>query len=103
MAIWLASFLGRYRIIIDFHNYGYTILNLAIKNKAVMAVATWYEHFFARKASAFLCVSDQMKQDLKDKWNIEAITLYDRPVRELRPPTSINKDVFLKKYNQPKI
>lgn len=44
-----------------------------------------------------------MREDLKQNWNIEATTLYDRPIKELCPNSFINKNIFLKKYNQPKI
>jgi beta-1,4-mannosyltransferase len=70
MAIWLASFLGKYQIFIDFHNYGFTILNLNIKNRTVIKLAKLYEQFFARKANKFFCVSDLMRADLKANWNI---------------------------------
>ena len=80
MAIWLASIVKRYKIVIDFHNYGYTILALNVKNKMIIKVAKWYEHFFGKKCSKAFCVSDYMKEDLKKNWNIEATTLYDRPL-----------------------
>ena len=41
-AIWLASFVGRFQIYIDFHNYGYTILQLKVKNKIVNWFAKKY-------------------------------------------------------------
>jgi len=53
--------------------------------------------FFGRTAVKAFCVSDKMKEDLKDNWNIDAITLYDRPLK--RPSVEINKEVFFKKYN----
>lgn len=71
-----------------------------IKNKFIIAFATWYEKYFSNKANKFLCVSDQMKQDLKNNWGINAITLYDRPLKQASPKLSINKDVFLNKYNE---
>lgn len=79
-AIWLASLFSRFKIYIDFHNYGFTILQLNIKNKIVVRLAALYERIFARRANKFFCVSDQMKADLKSKWGIDAITLYDRPL-----------------------
>jgi len=41
-AIWLASFIGKYKIYIDFHNYGYTILNLSVKNHFIIKLAKIY-------------------------------------------------------------
>jgi hypothetical protein len=42
-----------------------------------------------------------MKLDLKNNWNIDAVTMYDRPVRQVAQ--TANKDAFLEKYNQRKI
>jgi beta-1,4-mannosyltransferase len=60
-ALWLASFIGRYQIYIDVHNYGYTILNLSIKNPLIIKLAQAYERFFGKKAKKAFCVSDKMK------------------------------------------
>ena len=57
-AIWLTSFIARYKIVIDFHNYGYTILNMNIKNQVIIRLAICYEKYFARKAHYSFCVSD---------------------------------------------
>lgn len=61
-------------------------------------MAALYERVFARKASAFFCVSDQMKNDLKQNWGIEATTLYDRPLQ--KEQLNVNKNLFLEKYKQ---
>jgi beta-1,4-mannosyltransferase len=95
-AIWLASFVAKYQVYIDFHNYGYTILNLNVKNRLIIKLATIYEKFFSRKAKRFFCVSDEMKKDLKNNWNIDAITLYDRPLE--KEQLTVNKNLFLEKY-----
>lgn len=39
-----------------------------------------------------------MKNDLKNNWKIDAITLYDRPLE--KEQLTVNKNLFLKKYNQ---
>ena len=51
-----------------------------VKNPFLIKLATWYEKFFSRKADKFFCVSNRMKEDLKNNWNINANTLYDRPL-----------------------
>lgn len=96
-ALWLASLFGKYKIYIDFHNYGYTILNLSIKNWYIIKFAQLYEKFFGRRAVKTFCVSDKMKEDLKQNWGIEAITLYDRPLK--KSSAFINREVFFKKYS----
>lgn len=60
-AIWLASFIGKYKIYIDFHNYGYTILNLRVKNRFLIKIAELYEKFFGKKAVKSFCVSEKMQ------------------------------------------
>lgn len=97
-AIWLASFVAKYKIYIDFHNYGYTILNLNVKNRFVIKLATMYEKYFSRKAKQFFCVSEEMRKDLKENWGIDAITLYDRPLE--KEQLTVVKNLFLEKYQQ---
>jgi beta-1,4-mannosyltransferase len=41
-AIWLTSFIAFYKIYIDFHNYGYTILALKIRNRIINKIAEKY-------------------------------------------------------------
>lgn len=88
-AIWLASFVGRYKVYIDFHNYGYTILSLKVKNKIINWCAQRYEKLFGRRCSRAFCVSDAMREDLKLNWGISATPLYDRPLENFCP-TSVN-------------
>lgn len=98
MAIWLATLTSRTKIVIDFHNYGFTILRLNIKNKLVLGVAQAYEKYFSRKAHRFLCVSDKMQEDLRDNWDIPAVTLYDRPLQ--RSYRKEQQEGLLEKYGQ---
>ncbi len=56
--------LKKIKFLIDFHNYGFTILNLSMKNKLVIKLVKWYEKFFGSKADFAFCVSDKMKADL---------------------------------------
>lgn len=60
-AIWLTSLFAFYKVYIDFHNYGYTILALRIKNKIVCKLAEKYEKFFGKKHFRSFCVSDAMQ------------------------------------------
>jgi len=40
--VWVAARLRRFKMIVDFHNYGYTILKMGIKNRIVLALAEKY-------------------------------------------------------------
>jgi len=54
----ILGFLKRTKVIIDFHNYGFTILNLNVKNKLIIWLAKKYEMIFGRWADYNLCVSN---------------------------------------------
>ncbi|MBN3303900.1 ALG1 mannosyltransferase, partial [Amia calva] len=77
---WLVCSVRGSRFIIDWHNYGYTIMALAHGQRhPVVRIAKWYERFFGRFSSHNLCVTRAMKEDLRSNWNIKATTLYDKP------------------------
>jgi beta-1,4-mannosyltransferase len=77
---WLAAARHRAQFIIDWHNYGYTILALSQGPRhPLVRVARAYERFWGRKASGGFCVTSAMQQDLATGWGITATVLYDRP------------------------
>ncbi|XP_019642059.1 PREDICTED: chitobiosyldiphosphodolichol beta-mannosyltransferase-like [Branchiostoma belcheri] len=77
---WLVCLLRGTRFLIDWHNYGYTILGLALSPKhPLLMFSKWYEGFFGTLSSGNLCVTNAMKKDLLAKWGIRAVTMYDRP------------------------
>lgn len=71
---YLYCVLTRTRLILDWHNYTYTILALGLpggeKNR-FCRIAKWIERWFGSKADANFCVTKAMKQDLADNWNIK--------------------------------
>ncbi|XP_031421481.1 chitobiosyldiphosphodolichol beta-mannosyltransferase [Clupea harengus] len=76
----LVSILRGTKFIIDWHNYGYTIMALTHGQRhPIVQVAKWYEKFFGRFSSYNLCVTKAMKEDLLKNWSIKATTLYDKP------------------------
>jgi beta-1,4-mannosyltransferase len=52
--------LNKSEIIIDWHNYGYSILRVNHVNKLLVALGKVYEMFFARCGDHHLCVSRAM-------------------------------------------
>uniref|UniRef100_A0A8C7PNC5 Beta-1,4-mannosyltransferase n=1 Tax=Oncorhynchus mykiss TaxID=8022 RepID=A0A8C7PNC5_ONCMY len=77
---WLVCGLRGSRFIIDWHNYGYTIMALSHgPDHPIVRLAQWYEQLFGRFSSHNLCVTNAMKEDLQNNWNIRATTLYDKP------------------------
>uniref|UniRef100_A0A672FJN2 Chitobiosyldiphosphodolichol beta-mannosyltransferase n=1 Tax=Salarias fasciatus TaxID=181472 RepID=A0A672FJN2_SALFA len=93
---WLVCVLRGSRLIVDWHNYGYTIMALSHgPAHPVVRLARWYEHFFGPLASDNLCVTNAMKEDLQENWNIRATTLYDRPASIFREtPLRLQHELF---------
>ncbi|XKL63012.1 hypothetical protein PGB90_005376 [Kerria lacca] len=77
---WIYCKIFRAKLIIDWHNYAYTILSLSINHSnPLVKFSRVYECYIGQLAHSNLCVTEAMKKDLKTKWNINAITLYDKP------------------------
>lgn len=98
-AVWVVSILCQSHFIIDWHNYGFTILALGVKNSEhlLVRIAKWYEFFFGSMSSSNLCVTQAMQKDLWEQWGIRAITLYDRPpVRFHAMDLSVQHKLFQK-------
>lgn len=86
-------FLRNTRLVIDWHNFGYSILALRLTAKhPLVRISEWYEGFFsAHGVHAHFCVTNAMSRVLKDKWGIEnALPLHDRPA-EIYQPLSIEQ------------
>jgi len=79
-AIYICSiicFIRRTTFIIDWHNYGYSILQVNKRNRILVTVAGFYESFYGKCAKMNFCVSDKMRQHLKESMGIDAIALPD--------------------------
>ena len=88
----VAALIARLRgakLIIDWHNYGYTMLALRLgAGHALVRLARAYEKALARVADHHFCVSQAMGRDLEVSWGLKAPrVLYDRP-RAAMPPLS---------------
>ena len=81
---WLASRLRSARFVIDWHNYGWSILALKLGARhPLVRLARRFEVFFGRRADAALCVSKAMQNDLETKWGIaHTKCLYDQPTKQ---------------------
>ncbi|KAK5600768.1 hypothetical protein CRENBAI_010432 [Crenichthys baileyi] len=95
---WVVCILRGSTFIIDWHNYGYTIMALSLgASHPVVRLAKWYEHLFGPLASHSLCVTNAMKGDLLKNWGIKATTLYDRPASIFREtPLDLQHELFVR-------
>jgi beta-1,4-mannosyltransferase len=74
------SLLRGSQLVIDWHNYGYTILALGLgPHHPLVRVYRFYEKFCGRLSAANICVTDAMRRDLLANWNVRAATMHDRP------------------------
>jgi beta-1,4-mannosyltransferase len=55
---------GRTKLIIDWHNYGFSILRVNQANRAIVWIAKVYEVYVGKFAWKHLTVSEAMKRDL---------------------------------------
>ncbi|KAM6080358.1 chitobiosyldiphosphodolichol beta-mannosyltransferase isoform 3-T3 [Theristicus caerulescens] len=95
---WVACLFWRSKLIIDWHNYGYTIMSLSHgRNHPLVQIAKWYERLFGRLSDYNLCVTNAMKEDLWVNCNIKAITLYDRPAPYFKEtPLELQHQLYMK-------
>lgn len=79
LVVWLAARLRASKMIIDWHNFGYTVLGMSLGGAhPLVKVSTAYERFFAGRADGHLCVTQAMSQWLKEQWGVSATVLYDK-------------------------
>lgn len=87
----ITCFLRQTRLIIDWHNFGYSILALKLgQNHPLVKLSLWYEKTFCKSTTAHLCVTDAMGLVLKKDFAIQApiLPLHDRPASHFHPITN---------------
>ncbi|XP_030847257.1 chitobiosyldiphosphodolichol beta-mannosyltransferase-like [Strongylocentrotus purpuratus] len=96
---WFACKVYGSKFVVDMHNYGYTILGITLgKTHPLVRFGEKFERFFGRQADGHFCVTEAMKTDLMDNWQIKRpITLYDRPAAKFREtPIEEQHELFTK-------
>jgi beta-1,4-mannosyltransferase len=80
LAAWIAARMRRVLLVVDWHNYGYTMLALQVgASHALTRLAAGHEGWMARRAARHFCVSKAMQADLARRFGVRAEVLYDRP------------------------
>ncbi|XP_041362598.1 chitobiosyldiphosphodolichol beta-mannosyltransferase-like [Gigantopelta aegis] len=93
---WVVCLIRSSFLVIDWHNYGYTILGLSLGPRhPLVKFSNWYEKFFGRFAYINFCVTNAMRNDLRTNWNISAITLYDKaPEHFKKTPVDVQHHLY---------
>ncbi|OQE43377.1 hypothetical protein PENCOP_c003G03508 [Penicillium coprophilum] len=84
----IVCFLRQTKLIIDWHNFGYSILALKLgQSHPLVQMSMSYEKVFCKYATAHLCVTNAMKSVLKRDFNLQApvLPLHDRPASHFNP------------------
>nr|XP_048289095.1 chitobiosyldiphosphodolichol beta-mannosyltransferase isoform X2 [Myodes glareolus] len=95
---WLVGCICGSKLVIDWHNYGYSIMGLVHGPlHPIVLLAKWYEKFFGRLSHLNLCVTSAMREDLAENWHIRAVTVYDKPASFFKEtPLDQQHELFMK-------
>ncbi|XP_074317204.1 UDP-glycosyltransferase TURAN [Silene latifolia] len=98
IAVKWASWLRHSVLIVDWHNFGYTLLGLSLgRGSRFVAVYRWFEKHYGQLADGSLCVTKAMQHELAQNWGIKATVLYDQPPEFFHPSSLLEKHkLFLK-------
>ncbi|KAH6837261.1 UDP-Glycosyltransferase superfamily protein [Perilla frutescens var. hirtella] len=81
-----ASWLRQSAFIVDWHNFGYTLLALSLgRSSLFVMIYRWIEKHYGKMAHSSLCVTRAMQHELSLNWGIKATVLYDQPPEFFRP------------------
>ena len=97
----LFSMLNGSKLIIDWHNYGYSILALKLgRDHLLVRAAKIYEEVLGQLSSANMCVTKAMCDDLYKNWKVSASVMHDRPGPLFKPISLKEKHELFEKLAQ---
>ena len=93
---WFALRRRGVRFVIDWHNLGYTLLQLRLGRwHPAVRLARWYDRRDARMVDANLCVSRGLAAFLESRFDVtQAQVLYDRPASAFTPIDRAERERF---------
>ncbi|XP_051126192.1 UDP-glycosyltransferase TURAN isoform X2 [Andrographis paniculata] len=72
VAVKWASWLRHSAFIIDWHNFGYTLLALSLgRSSPFVSIYRWFENHYGKMAHGSLCVTKAMQHELSENWGIK--------------------------------
>ena len=92
----VVCFLRNTKLIIDWHNFGYSILALKLgPSHPLVKISKKYESYFARAADYHFTVTKAMARVLKDSFGVTALPLHDRPPKHFQPISAAQREELL--------
>jgi len=89
------------KFIIDWHNYGYSIMRIQKQNKYLVLVGEIYEKLLARFSDVNFTVTEAMKKDLVNNFGATNVhILYDQPHPRFKSLSKNEKEVFFDKVSK---
>ncbi|XP_057839446.2 UDP-glycosyltransferase TURAN [Cryptomeria japonica] len=86
IAVRWACWIRKSAFLIDWHNFGYTLLGLTLgKSHPLVKLYHWCEKHYGKMADGCLCVTKAMQHELAQNWGIKATVVYDRSPEFFRP------------------
>ena len=102
--VWLVCRLRGAAFVIDWHNYGHTIMRLQRPSGGVvLRCAEWIERTFGAYGDRHLCVTDAMRRDLIRQWGLPPARIrafHDRPAAMYRPSSASQKTELLRRLSE---
>ena len=98
LVAYVVCFFRHTRLVIDWHNFGYSILALRLGSKhPLVQISRLYERLFARSADAHFCVTNVMARVLERDYSVSTkiLPLHDRPASHLQVLTEAQRSSFL--------
>jgi len=95
----VACLAKRSKLVIDWHNFGYTLLALNLRpGHLFVRIAEWYERALGKVGDYHFCVTKAMKRELESHWGVpKASVLYDRPPQFFQPLSRLDThNLFVK-------
>ena len=95
----MVCFFRNTQLVIDWHNFGYSILGLKLGARhPLVKISAWYEKICSRFAVHHLTVTHAMAGVLEKDYSVPALTLHDRPAALFRPISAREKSTFLARF-----
>jgi beta-1,4-mannosyltransferase len=92
----LTCFLRNTDLVIDWHNFGYSILAMKLgTTNPLVRISESYEKLFAKAAKLHITVTNAMARVLQNDYGVTAQALHDRPAPMFQPISSSRRQKFL--------